>query len=160
MGDVAVRAGVSKALVHYHFRDKDSLLLALVEEVGSDVLARERAVMSAPADTHALDRYWEWLADEIDRRDVIILLALAQYDSDRVRASSRRIARGRRTLAAEHAEQLFGRLGLVPRVPPPLLAETVVAFADGLCAATALEPDRDPRPAFDALWLALLTLAE
>ena len=160
MGDVALRAGVSKALVHYHFRDKESLLLALAEEVGRDVLARERHIMSAQADGHALNLYWEWLAAEINRRDVIILLALAQYDSERVRAVSRRIASARRALAAEHVDQLFGRLGLVPRVPALLLAETIVAFTDGLCAATALEPDRDPRPAFDALWLALLTLAE
>ena len=44
--------------------------------------------------------------------------------------------------------------------PPELIAETVTAFGDGLAAAHALEPDRDPRPAFDILWLALLTLAE
>jgi hypothetical protein len=35
-----------------------------------------------------------------------------------------------------------------------------VAFIDGLAAGYALDSDRDPRPAFDVLWLALLTLAE
>jgi len=45
-------------------------------------------------------------------------------------------------------------------VPASILAQTIVAFIDGLAAASALDSETDPRPAFDALWLALLTLAE
>lgn len=160
MGDVASTAGVSKALVHYHFRDKDSLLLALVDDVGHDAIARERAAMVAESAGHALDTYWRWLAAELRRGDLRILLALADYDSDRVRAASRRIARERRAVAADHVALIFSRLALTPRIPAELVAETMVAFVDGIASASALEPDRDPRPAFDVLWLALLTLAE
>jgi hypothetical protein len=77
-----------------------------------------------------------------------------------VRDVSRRIARMRRELAAEHIAAIFGRLGLAPRVPGAFVAETVMAFIDGLAVARALEPERNPRPAFDVLWLALLTLVE
>src|SRR5687767_14090830 len=42
MGDVAVAAGVSKALIHYHFRDKSSLLCALVENLGTRIVARAK----------------------------------------------------------------------------------------------------------------------
>jgi AcrR family transcriptional regulator len=160
MGDVAARADVSKALVLYHFRDKDSLLLALVEEVGRDVLARERAAIDAPGTSHALDDYWAWLDGELRRGDIRILLALAECESERVRGGARRIARERREVASRHVAIIFERLSLSPRMPPALLAETLTAFVDGLAAAVALEPERDPRPAFDALWLALLTLAE
>jgi hypothetical protein len=31
---------------------------------------------------------------------------------------------------------------------------------DGLATAYALDPSRDPRPAFDVLWLALITLSD
>jgi AcrR family transcriptional regulator len=160
MGDVAALAGVSKALVHYHFHDKESLLVALVDEVGRDVVERERAAMSGSAAGHELDGYWEWLHGELARGDFRILLALAEYDSDRIRAESRRVAIARRSLAEEHLALVFTRLGLAPRLPAALLAETVVAFMDGLAAARTLTPERDPRPAFDVLWLGLLTLGD
>jgi AcrR family transcriptional regulator len=160
MGDVAIAAAVSKALVHYHFRDKDSLLQALVEDVGERTLTRTRRAMTAASQDHALDDYWAWLRGELDAGDVRILQSLADYDSDRVRAASRRIAGQRREATAEHIALVFSRLALDPRVPTALMADTVLAFVDGLAAGHALEPDRDARPAFDVLWLALLTLAD
>jgi len=160
VGDVAAGADVSKALVLYHFRDKDSLLLALVEDVGHAVLDREERAIVAQGQSHALDDYWGWLEGELARGDLRILLSLADCDSERVRDAARRIARARRALAARHVTVIFDRLGLAPRMPAALLAETLAAFVDGLAASRSLEPERDPRPAFDALWLALLTLAE
>jgi AcrR family transcriptional regulator len=160
MGDVASAAGVSKALVHYHFRDKESLMQALVDDVGLAVVTRARDAVPADAADHALDSYWSWLQRELRAGDLRILMSLAEYDSPRVRAAARRIADQRREVTAEQVTALFTRLGLVPRVPPALLAETVVAFIDGLAASVALDAERDPRPAFDVLWLALLTLAE
>lgn len=160
IGDVAARAGVSKALVHYHFRDKDSLLHALVEDVGFAQVSRARAAMSRESSTHALDDYWSWLEQELRSGDIRILVSLADCDSDRVRAVSRRVAQQRGEVATEHTALVFSRLGLSPRVPPALIADTVIAFVDGLATVQALNPERDPRPAFDVLWLALLTLAE
>ena len=161
MGDVAAVAGVSKALVHYHFHDKETLLVALVDTVGAGVTAREReAIDTGEASGNALDGYWDWLALELARGDVRILVALGECDNERVRAASRRVAAERRRLAEEHVSLVFERLSLSPRVPARVIAETVVAFVDGLACAHALEPSRDPRPAFDVLWLGLLGLAE
>lgn len=160
MGDVAAAAGVSKALVHYHFRDKDSLLTALVELVGMDVVARARAALERPSGAHTLDAHWAALDRELRAGDVRILMALAEYDSERVRTASRRIATRRRELQAEQTTALFADLGLSLRLPAPLVADTIVAFVDGLAVAHALDPHRPARPAFDVLWLALLTLAE
>jgi AcrR family transcriptional regulator len=160
MGDVAAAAGVSKALVHYHFRDKDSLLTALVDDVGFATLKRAQDAVHRAGDGHALDELWAWLNEELQVGDVRVLLSLGEYDSHRVRAACRRVAAQRRDLMAEHATQVFDRLGLRLRVPAELVADTIVAFIDGLAVAHALEPDRAPRPAFDVLWLALLTLAE
>ena len=160
MGDVAARAGVSKALVHYHFHDKDSLLQALVDDVGAAVLDRARESMRRETGSHALDEYWAWFEAELRGGDVRILISLNEYVSDQVREASRRIAEQRREVAAEQTGLVFSRLGLNPRVPPALVADTVLAFLDGLAVAHALNPERDPRPAFDVLWLALLTLAD
>lgn len=160
IGDVAARAGVSKALVHYHFRDKDSLLTALVQQVGSDVLARARAALALPPGGHTLDAHWAGIETELRAGDLRILLALAEFDSARVRAAARRIAAERRELLSRQTTALFTSLGLRLRLPAELVADTLLAFSDGLAAAHALEPDRPTRPAFDVLWLALLTLAE
>jgi AcrR family transcriptional regulator len=160
MGDVAARAGVSKALVHYHFTDKDSLVSALVEEVGRGIVDRERAAVTAGDAGHALDVYWQWLEGELHTGDAQILTALSEYDSERVRMLSRRVATDRRAVAVDHVSRVFESLSLAPRVPAALVAETIVAFIDGLAMAYALDPTRDPRPAFDVLWLALITLSD
>lgn len=160
MGDVASRAGVSKALVHYHFDDKDSLLSALVQDVGDAVVARARDAVRPEASGHALDAYWGWLERELAIGDVRVLTSLGEYGSDRVREAARRIAEQRREATVDQTAAAFERLGLRPRVPPALIAETVLAFVDGLATLHALDPERDTRPAFDVLWLALLTLAE
>lgn len=160
MGDVGAAAGVSKALVHYHFKDKDSLLRAVVERAGRDAIEREAAAMRATGERHALDDYWSWFADELARGDIRILTALGEYDNASVREAARAVAVRRRAVAADHVSLVFARLGLAPRVPATLIAETLVAVMDGLAAAQGLDPRHDARPAFDTLWLALLTLAE
>jgi AcrR family transcriptional regulator len=160
MGDVAAAAGVSKALVHYHFHDKDSLLLALAEQCGRAVLARARSALHATTDEHVLDAYWTAVDEELRAGDLRILLALAEYDSARLRSACRRLAAERREVASTLVASVFEHLGLTPRVPAELVADTVLAFTDGLTLANALERERPTRPAFDVLWLALLTLAE
>jgi AcrR family transcriptional regulator len=160
IGQVAEVARVSKALVHYHFRDKESLLRALVEDVGFAVIARARAFTSDSGTANVLDSYWDWLSKELDDGDLSILLALAEYDSVRVRDASKRIAEQRNDAASEQVQHIFTRLSLSPRVPAPVIARTVMAFVDGLAVHARNGDGRDPRPAFDVLWLALLTLAE
>jgi TetR/AcrR family transcriptional repressor of bet genes len=160
MGDVAAHAGVSKALVHYHFHDKDSLLLALVDDVGRVATGRARAALDAAPSDHVLDAYWGWLDAELRAGDIRILIALSEYDSDRVRAAVRRVTVERREIVTEQIMHVFTSLGLTPRVPAELVGDTVLAFIDGLMTVTPMFPGRDPRPSFDVLWLALLALAE
>lgn len=160
MGDVAASAAVSKALVHYHFRDKDSLLVALAEQTGQAVIARARGALDSSSDEHVLDAYWSGIEDELRAGDLRILLALADYDSGALREVCRRIAAERRDLMGAQISAVFVHLGLRLRVPPELVADTVMAFTDGLTMAHALDGARPTRPAFDVLWLALLTLAE
>jgi len=162
VGDVAREAGISKALIHYHFRDKESLLMALVDDVGLGFLSRARAhdPRSSASAGHVLDDYWTFVADELRRGDLRMLMSLGEFPSERVRAGSRRMAEQRREVAADHVAGIFDRLELIPRVPPALVADTLAGFLEGLAVTAALEPDRNCRPAFDVLWLALLTLAE
>src|SRR5438045_3068001 len=59
---VADSAGVSKALIHYHFRDRDELLARLVDWVTVALVQGEDAALVDADATTALDNVWRWLA--------------------------------------------------------------------------------------------------
>lgn len=171
LNDVAADAGVSKALIHYHFRDKDTLLARLADAIVTGMLARERAALAEYATQHSplvVDALWRWLDGELRRGGIRVLLALEAYPGVGVRAAARRAATMRREVAAETIERLFAILELRSRVSIALLANVTVAFIDGLALdfdlAVADAPGhaqpRTPRVAFDVFWLAMLSLAE
>lgn len=160
LSDVAAEAGVSKALIHYHFHDRETLLARLVDEVVERVVREERAALAGTPPALAIDALWAWLEHELARGDLRVLLELALVPLPGVREAARRAARMRRASAAETVARLFALLGLTPRIPAPLLAEPVVAFMDGLALDAALHSGRDARVSFDAFWLGMLSLAE
>jgi AcrR family transcriptional regulator len=94
---VASEAGVNLALVHYHFHSRDGLLLAVLEDLNTELLARQRGLYDRPDST--LAEKWQQ-ACEFYRRDldtgyVRILLELAAHGyanpemAERVRATMR-----------------------------------------------------------------------
>lgn len=158
--DIADEAGVSKGLIHYHFRDRDALLARLIEWLAERVLAREAAVFENRAPQEAIDAMWCWLDAELARGELWVLLELQHDPADGAALAARRAARLRHGQATETAERLFRMLGLRPRVPAELMAGVIVAFIDGLATETPLQPEREARVSFDVFWLALLSLAE
>ena len=57
-------------------------------------------------------------------------------------------------------QRVLAELDLTPRVPAPLMADTAVAFFDGLALDVANGSTREPRVSYDVFWLALLGLTE
>lgn len=160
MQEVAEEAQVSKGLIHYHFHDKDTLLARLVEWMARQIVQREHSALADSAPRTALDDLWRWLAGELDRGHVRVLIELGAWRSDLVHRSSQAALRLRREEAAITVDRLFGLLELRPRVPSRLVADVVVAFVDGLAVAASSSNEHDPRAAFDVFWLSLLGLAE
>lgn len=158
LSDIAHRAGVSKALIHYHFHDKDTLLAQLVERTAAALVARERAALAGEETALAVDALWSWLAAELEQGTIRLLVELALDRSPPVREASARATEARREAAAHTVARLFGVLELRPRVPDELLAAVTVAFVDGL--AVQRQPTAQARVAFDVFWLAMLDLAE
>src|SRR5918992_242040 len=74
MQEIAEEAGVSKALIHYHFHDKDTLLARLVLWMAEGLVRRERAALAASAPHAAIDDLWRWLADELARGHIRALV--------------------------------------------------------------------------------------
>ena len=167
MSDIAHEANVSKALIHYHFQDKDTLLARLIEQLVDDVAHRERVALAAFEGQHnplAVDALWEWLANELRRGDIRALLELDSCRGALVQAAARQAAQLRRTTSKDTVDRLFGILELKPRIEPALLANVFVAFVDGLALDWSIaahgESSAKARVAFDVFWLAMLSLAE
>ena len=159
MAAIAEEAGVSKALLHYHYHDRATLLAEIAERIGSDVVERERTAVDESG-TGGLDALWGWLEDELRRGELAALATLSLTRLGKVRHATRAAATERRHSAARTIKHLFTELGLTPRIPAALLADAAVAFVDGLALDVANGATRDPRVSYDIFWLALLGLTD
>jgi AcrR family transcriptional regulator len=160
MAAIAQEAGVSKALLHYHYHDRATLMAEVVERIGQRTVTREAAAVESSSGSAGLDALWRWLEEELRLRELAALAELAFAREGRVRVASHAVANDRRLRAASTVERLFAELGLTPRVPPALMADSVVAFVDGLALDAAVGSSHDPRVSFDVFWLALLGLTD
>lgn len=158
--DVAEAAGVSKALIHYHFHDKGELLARLVEWLSAGLVARQTTALTGVSGSATLDALWQWLSDELDRGDLRALIDLSLVQGASVQTAVAATAAARRDAAAAVTFELFDRLGLRPRVPAPLIADAFVAFVDGLALDRVVAPERNARISFDVFWLAMLGLTD
>ena len=157
---VADSAGVSKALIHYHFRDRDELLARLVDWVTVQLVQGEDAALAEADATTALDALWGWLEGELASGRLRALGELAGERGASVRDAVRRSREARRAQATLTIERLFAVLSLRPRLPAPLVGDVTVAFLDGLAGEVAVEPEGNHRLRFDVFWLSVLSLAE
>lgn len=160
MAAIALEAGVSKALLHYHYHDRSTLLAEIVERIGTRTVDREREAIDEGGGVGGLDSLWQWLEDELRRGELAALAELALVREGPVRRATRAAANDRRRSAARTIERLFAELDLTPRVPAPLMADAAVAFVDGLALDVANGSAREPRVSYDIFWLALLGLTE
>jgi len=160
MAAIALEAGVSKALLHYHYHDRSTLLAEIVERIAVGLVERERAAIDESGGVGGLDALWQWLEGELGRGELAALAELALVREAPVRRATRVAANDRRRSAARTIDRLFAELDLTPRVPAPLMADAAVAFADGLALDVANGSTREPRVSYDIFWLALLGLTE
>ena len=160
MAAIAMEAGVSKALLHYHYHDRSRLLAEIVERIGVRAIERERTAIDESGSVGGLDALWQWLEEELRRGELAALAELALAREAAVRRATRATATERRQSAARTIERLFAELDLTPKVPAPLMADAAVAFIDGLALDVANGSAREPRVSYDIFWLALLGLTE
>jgi AcrR family transcriptional regulator len=152
----SIHAGVSKALLLYHFRTRDALLEALVEWLTHRVMARERNALDGSASTSVLDDLWAYLADEHERGEYFALLTLVGARLPALQSVSARSVEQRRSHSTRSLEGIHQRLQLTPRLPLAHITEAEQAFRDGLLLRMGQHVVATPRAAFDVFWLALL----
>ncbi len=154
---VADAAGVSKGLVHYHFKDKDALLTACADALVTDLIARDELARRGRTAATLLDALWQSVRSSLVDGRRRALMALYAESPAGVREALARLARDRHAAATAVLGTLEDVLGWTPRVPRSTLAAAYVALADGLALDAAVRPDADQRHAFDAFWFAVLS---
>ena len=157
---IAAAANVSKALLLYHFRDKDDVLAVLITWLTGRVIAREQIALTGTTPAGVLDALWGWLEREVKSGELRALLELGSERGIRTREALASSGVQRHEVAEATMTRVFQLLRLTPKVPIPMLAVAELAMRDGLVLAVAREPTRTVRAAFDVFWLAALRLAQ
>lgn len=154
---IAIEAGVSKALVLYHFDDKRALLRALAVRLAQDDSASLRAASEADDPFEA----WVSLGREAEGAGCRALLsALLLEPAVAARTSSIRALR--QEAATALAVAMLSAANLKPRVSESLLGLMLLHQLDGSSTTEdANAEDQDARQAsLDAFALGLLALGE
>jgi AcrR family transcriptional regulator len=132
---VAGEAGVNLALVHYHFHSRNGLLLAVLEDLNAELLARQRTLYEDPAASLA-DKWrqaGEYYRQDLSSGYVRILLELAAHGyanaqmAERVRAAMR----GWQDLIHDVVAQAMSRMG-VDMIGAEDVTSAIVSFWFGM----------------------------
>lgn len=163
IADVARRAGVSSALVHYHFDTKQDLLAAASERLAARRTEGRAAALSGARGLAALDALWVALSAEpgsdVERAwNDLALLARGDATVRRTLAAERR---AERATFAQSLPGLFLDLGTTPTASWDETAATVILFLDGVALALAEGGlAEEVRAAYDAFWLVLVAAGQ
>ena len=156
MQGVAGAAGVSKALVLYHYQSKAALLTALLTALGE----RSASRLHAAARSDAPQAAWRALVSaECSSRELALLAALSLEPNvapAQVEAAQEDRAAGATALVV----RLLATFGLEPRIPAPFAGRLLLRELDALVVAAArIAPAADALAAEqDVMLLALLAL--
>jgi AcrR family transcriptional regulator len=163
VADAARSAGVSSALVHYHFDTKPALIVAIAERSAADDADALIGALGHGRGLETLDRLWEVLVGGVGSGAARLraeLLLRATRDADVAAAIARSGAAVREALA-RRLPALMAELGGSLPGPAEEMAANIAALFDGLALtliAGAAVPD--VRTAWDAFWLTLLSAGQ
>lgn len=150
---VATAAGVSKALVLYHFGGKDQLLAALAERmVDADVQALDAAAVAADP----LEAWRQVAGDVALRASRALLVSLLQEAALRARAAA--FTASRAEAATRLATAMLRAAEFRPRIATPLLGRVLLHQLDGVAVTHAAVDAASTEAALDAAALAVLGL--
>jgi AcrR family transcriptional regulator len=132
---VGAEASVNLSLIHYHFGSRDGLLLAVLEQMDAELLARQRGMYARPGETLA-EKWRQAIAfyhQDLESGYVRALLELAAHGyshsamAERVRA----MFDGWRRLINEVVADALPRLGLSD-VDPEQVTTAIACYWQGM----------------------------
>ncbi len=160
MSAIANEAGVSKALLHYHFSDRAQLLAHVIGVLAQRLVQREQVALAhrSASDATVVDALWHLVEGELGRGELRAVLELGTLQEPALADANDHARRERLGGAVRTVGQVLTLLELAPRVPVALIAGATVALVDGL--AIGGMGSEDARPSFDVFWLAILALCD
>lgn len=156
---VAREAGVSSALVHYHFDTKQALIVAAASRLSDGRVGRVRGALAAGEGLATLDAVWSSLALAVSGGDARAWVELvAQSSLDRaIAAVLVSAAAAEQSAVAARLPGLLRELGAAVPSDVEAVAAAVLVCCDGAAQALLAGADaRLVRSAYDAFWLALV----
>jgi len=145
--DIAEQAGVAQGLVHYHYKSKQQLVLAVLEYVCAKV---EAGVEGEAGALEAFEQTKAMLKDSRDSNSLYVdLIGIGLHDPV-VGAGVRDFMRGERAHVEGIARQVMTERGLDP-APARGIAAVVWAAIVGIMVQSLVDVDFDADEAVDAL---------
>jgi AcrR family transcriptional regulator len=140
---VASLAGVSHGMVHYHFRDKRDLILALLVHARRDWVEPLEEIVDGPGTaTDRMRAVIEWVAAPATKGTMRVHLALysAALDDGTIRTRvAHEYARWRAPFTTLFRE--LGSEGGIEGLDPEAVGDAFATAADGLVQQQAFDPD-------------------
>lgn len=163
VAEAARAAGVSSALVHYHFDTKQALIVAVADRVAAAEREALSQVLAKGRGLETIDHLWDLVTARARGGDGGLraeLAARAGREPAVAAAEGRREGASRAALAAR-LPSLVRELGTALAVPVEEAAAALSAFVDGLTIVLiAGVPAQDVRTAYDAFWLTLIAAGQ
>jgi AcrR family transcriptional regulator len=160
---VAERAGVSTALVHYHFDTKAKLLAATAERVAVRRHEKRAQALAASRGLAAVDALWEVVESNVRdgvERAYVELVLYARTDASAAESLSQQ-RRSHRAVMGRRLPTLLRELGSAPSTAAEELTAALDAQLDGLSLALLAGAEAAVvRTAYDAFWLSLLAAGQ
>lgn len=142
--EVAAEARTSKSSIYWHFKSKEEILLAVLSENTSNWAAE----IVAEADAHEsvvdkLEAVLEFTGEQLQRtrefrRLVLGMMSERAEESPRTRQVLQEIYQGYRKVTLGQIEKIAPQL---PAAQRKVVAESILAFSDGLFLHWQLDPD-------------------
>lgn len=162
VGSVASRAGVSTALVHYHFDTKAKLMLAAAVRLAAARSERRLAAFGARGALRALDDVWEMLLESAESGEerAYLELALHALADDGIAAALADDRTREHASLGSRLPAFLAELGARPVAGTEELVVVVTAALDGFTLALLHQSAASVRAAYDAFWLTLISAGQ
>lgn len=153
-------AGVAKGLVHYHFKTKQGLLRAVLENLSTNRCEMWSSALQAPTPAEAVSRSWALLTAESANgtlRAWHSLLGLEEMLTDQL--ANEMLARFSNAVGESLTRMMDEQLGLVPTIPAAEIGWLIAAVTNGIgVLLMANTPADELEGAYAAAWLGILSL--
>lgn len=168
VSDIAAAAGMSKGVVHYHFKSKDDLLARVLLQCSEKMSTRVRKAWEAQVSPVEKIRgaLREMLATRTDGSPEVRVLAdmMGQSVHDaKLRKPMSEVFHSMHCEMVDEFVKSFTALGLKPKVPPHIIPKLVIATLDGMGLHHLFDPpneddDRELLRALEVIAFALFEL--